>query len=468
MAMVFYDTETTGTKVYFDQILQFAAILTDNDLNEIERFEIRSRLLPNVVAGPGAMRLTGVSVDQLHDPALPSHYEMVCRIRRKLLEWQASLYIGHNSLRFDEVLLRSAFYKNLLPPYLTNSAGNGRIDTLSMLQWAHKYEPDVIEIPTRPDGRPIFKLDQLAPANGYNQAHAHDAMSDVEATIHMARLMRNNAPDTWSRAMRFSNKSNVLDFCEGEMVFGLTEYYFRDYYSFLLHQVGHNPHDRNEIVAFDLYHDPADFVGLSSEALSRHLNASPKLLRRVRANALPGLIDADDAHPHTRVSNLPLEMLEERAEVLEDNETLREQLLLAYMQAKPEYEDSVHVEENIYWGFASTQDNERMDAFHEGEWSERAAIVCEFDDPRFRDLGEQLIYFEAPEVLTTERRQCWEERTARRLLGTGEPCDALTLPQALQEVNDLLAVAAGEIRNLLVGHRDRLEADLARLQSQYV
>ena len=268
--------------------------------------------------------------------------------------------------------------------------------------------------------------------------------------------------------MRFSNKSNVVDFCEGEMVFGLTEYYFRDYYSFLLHQVGHNPHDMNEIVAFDLYHDPADFVGLSSEALSRHLNASPKLLRRVRANALPGLIDADDAHPHTRVSNLPLEMLEERAELLEENETLREQLLLAYMQAKPEYEDSVHVEENIYSGFASTQDNERMDAFHEGEWSERAAIVCEFDDPRFRDLGEQLIYFEAPEVLATERRQCWEERTARRLLGTGEPCDALTLPQALQEVNDLLAVAAGEIRNLLVGHRDRLEADLARLQSQYV
>ena len=468
MAMVFYDTETTGTKVYFDQILQFAAILTDNDLNEIERFEIRSRLLPNVVAGPGAMRLTGVSVDQLHDPALPSHYEMVCRIRRKLLEWQASLFIGHNSLRFDEVLLRSAFYKNLLPPYLTNSAGNGRIDTLSMLQWAHKYEPDVIEIPTRPDGRPIFKLDQLAPANGYNQAHAHDAMSDVEATIHMAHLMRNNAPDTWSRAMRFSNKSNVLDFCEGEMVFGLTEYYFRDYYSFLLHQVGHNPHDRSEIVAFDLYHDPADFVGLSSEALRRHLNASPKLLRRVRANALPGLIDADEAHPHTQVSNLPLEMLEERAEVLEGNETLRGQLLLAYMQAKPQYEDSVHVEENIYSGFASTQDNERMDAFHEGEWSERAAIVCEFDDPRFRDLGEQLIYFEAPQVLATERRQWWEERTARRLLGTGEPCDALTLPQALQEVNDLLAVAAGEIRNLLVGHRDRLEADLARLQSQYV
>ena len=467
MAMVFYDTETTGTKLYFDQILQFAAILTDNDLNEIERFEIRSRLLPNVVASPGAMRITEVSVDQLHDPALLSHYEMVCRIRGKLLEWQASLYIGHNSLKFDEVLLRSAFYKNLLPPYLTNSSGSSRIDTLAMVQWAHKYEPAVIEVPTRPDGQAIFKLDHLAPANGFNHAHAHEAMSDVEATIHMARLLRNSVPETWSRAMRFSNKANVIDFCESELVFGLTEYYFRDYYSYLLHQVGRNPYDRNEIIAFDLHYDPADFDGLSDEILSRRLKASPKPLRRVRANALPGLIDADEAHPHTRISDLPLATLEARAEALGENETLKSRLLLAYMQAKPEYQDSVNVEENLYSGFATTQDNERMDAFHESNWSERAALVCEFDDPRFRELGEQLVYFEAPEVLTTECRHYWADRTARRLLGTGEPCEALTLPEALQEVNDLLAVAEGEIRDLLIGHRNRLEADLSRLQSRF-
>ena len=467
MAMVFYDTETTGTKLHFDQILQFAAILTDNDLNEIERFEIRSRLLPNVVASPGAMRLTEVSVDQLHDPALPSHYEMVCRIRGKLLEWQPALYIGHNSLRFDEVLLRSAFYKNLLPPYLTNSSGSSRIDTLAMLQWANKYEPGVIEVPTRADGQPIFRLDQLAPANGFSHAHAHEAMSDVEATMYMARLLRNNVPDTWSRAMRFSNRNNVIDFCESELVFGLTEYYFRDYYSYLLHQVGRNPHDGNEIIAFDLFYDPADFAGLSDQALSRRLRSSPKPLRRVRANALPGLIEADEAHPHTRINDLPLDTLEERGEALEENETLKERLLLAYMQARPEYQDRVHIEEKLYSGFATTQDNERMDAFHESDWRARVALVYEFEDPRFRELGEQLIYFEAPEVLDEERRHHWADRTARRLLGTEEPCDALTLPEALQEVNDLLAVAEGEIRDLLIGHRDRLETDLARLQSQF-
>ena len=467
MAIVFYDTETTGTKLHFDQILQFAAILTDNDLNEIDRFEVRSRLLPNVVASPGAMSVTGVSVDQLHDPALLSHYEMVRRIRSKLLAWQALLYIGHNSLRFDEILLRSAFYKNLLPPYLTNSNGSSRIDTLAMLQWAHKYELGAIEVPTRPDGELIFKLDQLAPANGCNHAHAHEAMSDVVAIICMARLLRDNAPDIWSRAMRFSSKTSVIDFCDSESVFGLTEYYFRDYYSFLLHRVGHNPHDRNEIIAFDLYYDPADFERLSDEVLSQRLSDSPKPLRRVRANALPGLIDAGEAHPHTRVSDLPLETLEDRAEALEENEVLKDRLMLAYMQAKPEYHDSVHVEENLYSGFATPQDNERMDAFHSCDWTARAALVLEFDDPRFRELGEQLIYFEAPDVLTDERRRYWTKRTAQRLLGLGEPCEALTLSEALQEANDLLTIAEGEMRDLLTGHRNRLDADLARLQSEF-
>jgi len=37
---LFYDTETTGLNKSFDQVLQFAAIRTDLDLNEIERHEL--------------------------------------------------------------------------------------------------------------------------------------------------------------------------------------------------------------------------------------------------------------------------------------------------------------------------------------------------------------------------------------------------------------------------------------------
>ena len=40
MPYVFYDTETTGTDTAYDQFLQFAAISTDDRLNELDRFEI--------------------------------------------------------------------------------------------------------------------------------------------------------------------------------------------------------------------------------------------------------------------------------------------------------------------------------------------------------------------------------------------------------------------------------------------
>ena len=42
MALIFYDTETTGTDTYFDQILQFAAVKTDADLNELA--ELRAKV----------------------------------------------------------------------------------------------------------------------------------------------------------------------------------------------------------------------------------------------------------------------------------------------------------------------------------------------------------------------------------------------------------------------------------------
>ena len=47
--------------------------------------------------------------------------------------WSPAIFIGHNSLNFDEHLLRQALYKTLYPPYLTTN-GNGRMDTLRMMR----------------------------------------------------------------------------------------------------------------------------------------------------------------------------------------------------------------------------------------------------------------------------------------------------------------------------------------------
>jgi exodeoxyribonuclease-1 len=120
MKFVFYDTETTGTDTTFDQILQFAAIHTDANLNELGRFEIRCRLLPHVIPAPGALLATRVTPAMLTDPSLPSHYDAVRKVAEKLREWSPAIFVGYNTLAFDEPLLRQAFYQTLQPVYLTN------------------------------------------------------------------------------------------------------------------------------------------------------------------------------------------------------------------------------------------------------------------------------------------------------------------------------------------------------------
>ena len=150
MGFVFYDTETTGTEPAFDQILQFAAIHTDFTFRELDRFEIRCRLLPHVVPSPGAMRVTRLPVERLTDAGLPSHYAMVCAIRKKLLAWSPTLFLGYNSIGFDEHILRQAFYKTLHPPYLTNSTGNTRSDAMRIVQAASLFAPGVLTLPQAP------------------------------------------------------------------------------------------------------------------------------------------------------------------------------------------------------------------------------------------------------------------------------------------------------------------------------
>ena len=464
MAFVFYDTETTGTNLYFDQILQFAAILTDDNLVEVERFEVRSRLQSHVVASPGAMNVTGVTAAQLDDPSYPSYFEMARRIHAKLTDWQPAQFIGHNSIDFDEVMLRSAFYQSLLPAYLTNTNGNSRLDTLKMLRMASVYEGEGIHYPESPKGGPSFKLDQIAPANGFNHANAHEAMSDVEATIYMCRKIRDEAPETWSRFMRFSNKNAVLDFCENEDVFGLTEFYYSKPYTYLLHQIGANPDDANEIIAFDLRYDPNEFINCSPDQLEAFLEQRPKPLRRFRANALPGLIDGDDAHPFSKIADESYSAIEERAARLVSEEGLHERLLGAYLASKPDYDASPHVEENLYSRFPSFADKDRMENFHQADWQRRAEIAAQFEDERYQELAERIIYENAPDVLSAQRRQYWSRRIADRLLGVGPGCDALTLEKAIQQVDDLMRSAGHAKRTLLNGHRQRLVRHFQEIQ----
>jgi len=441
MSFVFYDTETTGTNTSFDQILQFGAIKTDYDLNEIDRFEIRCRLLPYVVPAPGAMRVTGVTVEQLTDPALPSHYEMVREIKAKLAEWSPAIFIGHNSLGFDEHLLRQAFYKTLHPPYLTNTNGNCRNDSLRMIQAVARFNPNALKIPINDKGRPVFKLDQLAPANGFDHSDAHDAMADVEATIHLCRLMTERVPELWSGFVRFSQKAAVVDFTLGEDVFLLTDFFYTKPYSWMVTGIGPNPDNGSEILVFDLSEDPDELAAMPVDELAARLAQRPKPVRGLRANAGPVVLPYDDVPNDMRELLPSQDDLRQRASRIKNDPALVERLISAFMETRQPREPSAHVEEQIYDGFAGNDDQEIMDRFHDLDWSDRMPILGQISDERLRSLGQRLVYVESPSVIADSARQEYDIAIARRLMADDGTVPWLTFPKAIEEAGDLLAIA---------------------------
>lgn len=464
MSFVFYDTETTGINTSFDQILQFAAIKTDADLNIVDRFEIRSRLLPYVVPAPGALRVTKMTIDRLHNPETPSHYEMVRAIRSKLSEWSPAIFLGYNSLRFDEELLRQALYQTLHKPYLTNSDGNCRGDVLALVQSVSEFEPECLSVPIGGKGTAVFKLDQLAPANGFAHENAHDALSDVEATIHLCRLVRDGASDQWSRFLRFTQKAAATEFLDEGDPFLLTEFYFNRPKHMPVLRIGQEVGQPNVSVCFDLSHDLDSFRNLTDAQLQNLIVRSPKPLRKIKVNAAPTMTALDDV-PVDFLGSLTHDDVTSRAGDLQSDEALIARLMAAYEATKTEYDPSPHVEQQIYGGeFPMPADEQLMARFHETPWQERHALVEQFLDPKFGFIAKRLIFEQDPSCLSDGHRQEMDTHVASRLI---VPDDTEvkwnTLTKARAECDKLLAVADAADLALLQGYKQYLNDRIASL-----
>ncbi len=456
MSFVFYDTETTGTDTCFDQILQFGAIRTDYELREMERFEIRCRLLPHIVPSPDALLISGLTVEQLTNPGLPSHYEMVRTIKARLEAWSPAVFIGHNSMRFDEVLLRQAFYQTLHDPYLTSTNGNCRLDSLTVLQAADFFQPGVLSVPANDKGKPSFSLARLAPANGFNRHVAHDAMGDTKATLHLCRLLSERAGGYWSNVVRFAPKAAVRDFVEANDVFSFTGTFFGRTYSWMVTDLGPNPAYDSERFVFDLSNDPETFAALSDADLGARLAASPKPVRRLRVNAGPCILPYEDVPAAVRLRIPGIDEVRNRAAYIRDNEGFARRLIAAMAGAHEAREPSVHVEEQIYDSFTRHEDQEVMAAFHEAPWSSRADLLGRLADARLKVLGERLLYTEAPEAMPARGRVHYEADVAERLRAVEGTVPWRTLPQAIRETDTLLAGSPGHGAPLLEGLRDYL------------
>ena len=463
MPYVFYDTETTGTATAFDQILQFAAIRTDDDLHELERFNIRCRLLPHIIPSPIALRVTHVTPAMLTDSALPSHYAMIRKIRDTLLAWSPATFIGFNSMSFDENLLRQALFQTLHPAYLTNTNGNARSDVLRVAHAASAYTPDALVVPTDDHGRQVFRLDRLALANGHHHDGAHEAMADVVATMYVARLIRNRAPDIWKAMDRAVTKNAVKKYVATESVFSLTESYYGCAYSWLVTPCGQNPRDAGQLAVFDLSFDPDDYRFLSAENLVAVLNASPKAIRSIRANRQPIMMPPDAAPDSTKALQIPPGERRRRVEVIQGDPEFQARVGQAQALRVADKDPPAHVEQRIYDGFPNAADEVRMEQFHQVDWGARPALAAQIEDPRLGEFARRLIYFERPEMLSQEQSSKLSAWMANRVLTEDESVPWMTVRKALRETDALLQDARGEAAHLLSEIKDFLHSRAAAI-----
>ncbi|RLA45884.1 MAG: exodeoxyribonuclease I, partial [Gammaproteobacteria bacterium] len=189
-----HDYETFGVDPSRDRPVQFAGLRTDVDLNVIgEPLVIFARPANDFLPHPQACLVTGISPQQALAEGLPE-CEFIRRIHEELAR-PGTCSVGYNSLRFDDEVTRYTLYRNFYDPYAREwQNGNSRWDIIDMVRATCALRPAGIEWPLREDGLPSFRLEDLTSANGISHEAVHDALSDVHATIALARLVKERQP----------------------------------------------------------------------------------------------------------------------------------------------------------------------------------------------------------------------------------------------------------------------------------
>ncbi len=205
---LFYDLETSGLNKAFDQVLQFAAIRTDINLKEISRHEIFVTLTCDTVPSPYASITHHISIEQCQTQGIPEP-EAIKAIH-KLLNEPGTQSVGYNSLTFDDEFLRLSFHRHLLTPYTHQFKNDcGRFDLYPITALFYLYHHDCLQWPfsQNNDGKqkPSLKLEDLSRANELAQGQAHNAIVDVEATVALARKLKQKK-EIWQYTLGFFNK----------------------------------------------------------------------------------------------------------------------------------------------------------------------------------------------------------------------------------------------------------------------
>lgn len=427
-SIFWYDYETTGIDPRCDRPLQVAGLRTDHQLNVIdEPLNLYCRPSDDILPHPAACRITGITPQILQARGL-SEAAFMARVHEQLSR-PGTCGAGYNTLRFDDEVTRYSLYRNFYDPYAREwQGGNSRWDLIDIVRAAYALRPDGIEWPQR-DGQVSLKLEALTAANRLEHGQAHDALSDVYATIALAKLIRARQPKLFEWLFQLRGKRAVTQQIHLMQPLVHISGRFsaaRSYLGVVLPLAWH-PVNRNALIVCDLHLDPSVLWELAPEALAKRLytrreelaeGERPVPLKLIHVNRCPVIAPMSVLREQDRRRlGLDMEQLKQHAQALAEA-ACDWPSLLAQVYRDSDFATSEDPEQQLYNGFIAERDRRLCDQVRSAPASALGNSEWIFDDARLTELLWRYRARNFPEALDALERQRWQSFCRARL---GEP-----------------------------------------------
>jgi exodeoxyribonuclease I len=425
--LYWHDYETFGTDPRRDRPAQFAGLRTDEALNEIgEPLVIYCKPARDFLPHPEACLLTGITPQIADAQGLPEPKFIGC-IHAELAH-PGTCSVGYNTCRFDDEVTRHTLYRNFYDPYGREwQQGNSRWDIIDLVRMTYALRPDGIEWPHREDGKPSFRLEDITTANGIGHESAHDALSDVRATISLARLLQDRQPRLYNWLFQLRNKRKAatqLNLVTHTPVLHTSRMYPAETgCTTLAMPLITEPGNNNSILVYDLRHDPESFLdqdvaGLSERLFTRNEDLPEGVTRlpvkSIKINKCPALAPSNTlTGAAIERLDIDLDACHRHQEALLAHPDFFQRVATAYTSRK--FESANDVDLALYDGFFSNNDYPLMDRIRNATPQELAESNFDFHDSRLPKLLFRYRARNWPETLTAAETLHWEQLRHQRL-----------------------------------------------------
>jgi exodeoxyribonuclease I len=420
-SIYWYDYETFGTDPRYDRMSQFAGIRTDEDLNIIsDPLTLYCKPADDCLPDPYACMITGITPQKALADGI-NEAEFIHAIHHEFSK-PLTCVAGFNNIRFDDEFTRNALYRNFFNPYAHEwQHGNTRWDIIDTVRLTRALRPDGINWPEQ-DGRPSIRLELLTAENGIKHEAAHDAMSDVYATIAVAKLIKEKQPRLYDYSYKMRVKTEVsklINLRSREAILHVSSRYSAERGAIaMVMPICQHPVNKNGFIVYDLAVHPQEFLATDVDEMTARLyTPAAELpegvkripLKQIHINKCPVIVplktmdDSAAKRLHIDVDSC----LQHRELILEHIDEFASKTTAIFRNSEfPEVSDP---DGQLYsGGFFSRDDSQRMDDIRKTPVDELANLHFNFDDARLETMLFRYRARNYPETLSTAERERWD------------------------------------------------------------